>query len=243
MHKLAKNLKKIRNVKNLSQKSFAEIFDLKRATLGAYEEGRSEPKIEVLIKIANYFSITLNQLLCQDLTMNELLHFDDHLSKMTTTTVHKQSYSINISHHIKWIEDIQHDNYANTCHLSELEKALPNFTLSKDCLPKLSNKPKRAFSVKDLNMSYEKTGFFPKDIVICERVNIHEIQDIQTAYQTPQNFIVVTKTAIHLRKIERTSSQELKLYSIHPYIEDLNIKITDIQQLWIVIYRISSLLK
>ena len=41
-----KNIKKIRSVKSLSQQAFADLFDLKRGTLGAYEEGRSEPKIE-----------------------------------------------------------------------------------------------------------------------------------------------------------------------------------------------------
>ena len=57
MSYFGKNIRKIRSLKSLSQQAFAELFDLKRGTLGAYEEGRSEPKLETLIKIANYFSI------------------------------------------------------------------------------------------------------------------------------------------------------------------------------------------
>ena len=45
-----KNIRKIRSVKTLSQQAFAELFDLKRGTLGAYEEGRSEPKIETILQ-------------------------------------------------------------------------------------------------------------------------------------------------------------------------------------------------
>ena len=45
-----KNIRKIRTVKSLSQQSFAEMFELKRGTLGAYEEGRSEPKIDTIIE-------------------------------------------------------------------------------------------------------------------------------------------------------------------------------------------------
>ena len=70
-----KNIKKIRGVKGLSQQAFAEVFDLKRATLGAYEEGRSEPKIDTIIKIANYFSIKIDDLLTSELTVNKLLQF------------------------------------------------------------------------------------------------------------------------------------------------------------------------
>ena len=54
MSLFGKNIRKIRNVRNMSQQSFADLFDLKRGTLGAYEEGRSEPRIETILKIANY---------------------------------------------------------------------------------------------------------------------------------------------------------------------------------------------
>ena len=55
MSYFGKNIRKIRSLKSLSQQAFAELFDLKRGTLGAYEEGRSEPKLETLIKIASNF--------------------------------------------------------------------------------------------------------------------------------------------------------------------------------------------
>ena len=49
MSYIGKNIKKIRSVKKLSQSAFADIFGLKRTSIGAYEEGRAEPKIDKVI--------------------------------------------------------------------------------------------------------------------------------------------------------------------------------------------------
>ncbi len=73
------NIKKIRKTKNLSQMAFAELFDLKRPTLGAYEEGRSLPKLETVIKIAHHFGISIDKLLTEEVTVNQLSKFDDLL--------------------------------------------------------------------------------------------------------------------------------------------------------------------
>ena len=78
-----KNLKKIRSVHGLSQQEFADIFELKRGTLGAYEENRSNPKLETVIKIANHFSIGLEELLISELTVNKLLKFNELLAVET----------------------------------------------------------------------------------------------------------------------------------------------------------------
>ena len=76
---IGKNIKKIRNVKGFSQQSFADIFDLTRGNISSYEESRAEPKIEVIIKIANYFGIPLSDFIEKDLSVNELLHYDTNL--------------------------------------------------------------------------------------------------------------------------------------------------------------------
>lgn len=76
MSYVGKNIKKIRSVKNLNQTQFAELFDLKRASIGAYEEGRAEPKIATLIEIAKKFGISVDELLNKELSVNDLFHFD-----------------------------------------------------------------------------------------------------------------------------------------------------------------------
>ncbi|MBI9061478.1 MAG: helix-turn-helix transcriptional regulator [Marinilabiliaceae bacterium] len=71
-----KNIRKIRSIKKISQAVFAEIFGLSRASIGSYEEGRAEPKLEIIIQIANHFSITIDELINKELTVNDLYHFN-----------------------------------------------------------------------------------------------------------------------------------------------------------------------
>lgn len=76
MSLIGKNIRKIRSVKGLSQTAFAEMFELTRASVGAYEEGRAEPKLSTIITIANSFGISLDLLVKKELTVNELYRFD-----------------------------------------------------------------------------------------------------------------------------------------------------------------------
>jgi transcriptional regulator with XRE-family HTH domain len=78
---IGKNIRKIRTVKKLSQAAFAELFNLARPSVGAYEEGRSEPKIDTLIQIAQYFGISIDSLLTKELTINDLFNFNVHLQE------------------------------------------------------------------------------------------------------------------------------------------------------------------
>lgn len=67
------NIKKIRQVKGLSQKAFADLFDLNRGVISAYEEGRAEPKIDTLLKVAHYFELDINDFLTKPLQVNNLV--------------------------------------------------------------------------------------------------------------------------------------------------------------------------
>ncbi|WP_312174820.1 helix-turn-helix domain-containing protein [Chryseobacterium sp.] len=71
------NIKKIRQVKGLSQKAFADLFDLNRGVISSYEEGRAEPKIETILKVANYFNLNLDKLLTEILQVNQLVSVSD----------------------------------------------------------------------------------------------------------------------------------------------------------------------
>ncbi|MEG0928269.1 helix-turn-helix domain-containing protein [Chryseobacterium sp.] len=68
------NIKKIRQVKGLSQKAFADLLDLNRGVISSYEEGRAEPKIETILKVADHFNIDLDKLLTETLQTDQLLN-------------------------------------------------------------------------------------------------------------------------------------------------------------------------
>jgi transcriptional regulator with XRE-family HTH domain len=79
MSQIGKNVKKIRNVRGLSQQAFADLFQLTRGNISSYEEFRAEPKLDVMLRIAKYFGIPLADFIEKDLSVNELLHYNTEL--------------------------------------------------------------------------------------------------------------------------------------------------------------------
>jgi transcriptional regulator with XRE-family HTH domain len=60
------NLKFCRRELALTQAQMAEKLGIKRSLVGAYEEGRAEPRLATLVNMARLFGITLDQLVTTD---------------------------------------------------------------------------------------------------------------------------------------------------------------------------------
>ena len=58
-------LKELRKQNNLTQAELAEALGLKRATVTQYEGGRISPSKDVLMKVANYFRVSVDDLVGQ----------------------------------------------------------------------------------------------------------------------------------------------------------------------------------
>ena len=56
---IVKNLKKLRDEHNLTQQQMADIFGLQRPTYTRYEKGERQPDFETLIKISDYFNVSV----------------------------------------------------------------------------------------------------------------------------------------------------------------------------------------
>lgn len=63
-----KNLKYLRKLRGWTQEEFAQKLRIKRSLLGAYEEERAEPKLEVLEIVADMFKYSLDDLLRKDVS-------------------------------------------------------------------------------------------------------------------------------------------------------------------------------
>lgn len=63
-----KNLKYLRKLRGWTQEEFSQKLRIKRSLLGAYEEERAEPRMEVLEVVADMFKLTLDELLRKDLS-------------------------------------------------------------------------------------------------------------------------------------------------------------------------------
>ena len=62
MSAFAANLKKIRKNKKVSQKVVAQQLGYGYTAIANYESGRNEPSIDDLIKIADYFDVSVDHL-------------------------------------------------------------------------------------------------------------------------------------------------------------------------------------
>lgn len=216
-----KNLKKIRKVHSLSQQDFAELFDLKRATLGAYEENRSNPKIDTAIKIAHHFSISLEDLLTKELTINDLLHFNESMT--TATSIPSTPAFDGVACITPEVEQSFLNEYrtANT---------VGSIYLPYIYLPNIGGSDKLAYVVNDLSMSGGADKFLPKDVVIGEHMPYTERFSL-----TGSLAIVVTNTAMYLRNVEIHNNRAL-LKANHPGVEPLELETNAIIGLWKVIH-------
>lgn len=65
---LSQNLKFLRKNAGLTQAALAEHLGINRPVVGAYEEGRAEPRLQTLKHIAHFFKISVDDLLDKDLS-------------------------------------------------------------------------------------------------------------------------------------------------------------------------------
>ncbi|MCL2861471.1 MAG: helix-turn-helix domain-containing protein [Firmicutes bacterium] len=59
----AKELKALRLEKNLTQKELASFLGINHTSISDWEKPRSEPSLQMLVKLARFFKVTVGQLL------------------------------------------------------------------------------------------------------------------------------------------------------------------------------------
>ena len=62
MLSFGKKLKELRKETNITQKDLSVFLNVTLGTIGMYETNRINPSPEILVKIADYFKITLDEL-------------------------------------------------------------------------------------------------------------------------------------------------------------------------------------
>ena len=63
MSEFAKNLKKYRKMKNISQEKLGKSLNYGSTAIANYESGRNEPSLDSLIKVAEVLDVTIDDLL------------------------------------------------------------------------------------------------------------------------------------------------------------------------------------
>lgn len=68
------NLIKLRKQKNITQMELAEILGVSYSTIAMYETNKRQPKMDIIVKIANYFEVPVNELIELETIDNDLLN-------------------------------------------------------------------------------------------------------------------------------------------------------------------------
>jgi len=226
-----RNIKKIRTFKKLSQSAFADLFSLTRASVGAYEEGRAEAKIETCQQIANYFGISLDQLLTKDLTINELAHFEPtkHFSAESPKSLEfavKQNH-IGIVYHkavSEYLTNRLNESYINT---------LPEIKVPISCQQTV-----RAFEIFGNDMQINEQGLFSGDLLLTEKV-----ENLDWKLVHPNKvYVIVSRTDIIVRRVTQiTDFYTLSADNLN--VEPMQLNFSEIVEVWKVVGFYSSRLR
>jgi transcriptional regulator with XRE-family HTH domain len=222
---IGKNIRKIRTVKKLSQASFAEIFNLARPSVGAYEEERSEPKLETVIQIANYFGISIDSLLTKELTINDLYNFNVHLDgdaktenlpdkKATTGEDFIKTVLVPADKQIEYIVHINNRDF-----ISKLPKIL---------VPKHHDKNIRSFELNVDDMHDNFHGLNLGDLVFGKKMSA------PYKFTKGKLYTVVTKERILIRRI-KPSKEYLELIPDNSNFSSIDLSKAEVIEAWEVI--------
>ena len=175
MKAIQANIKHLRSLKKLSQERFADDLGWTRSMVGSYEEGRSEPPIERLIDLSNYFNIPIDILVRNDLRKAKDTSFIEIGNKrvLFPVTVNEDNEDL--------IEIIPAK--ASAGYLSGYDDPEYIEQLQKIKLPFLPTGTHRAFPIKGDSMLPVKDGAF----VVAKYVE--DINDIKNG----RTYIVLTK--------------------------------------------------
>ncbi|WP_431156884.1 XRE family transcriptional regulator [Winogradskyella poriferorum] len=175
MKPIQANIKHLRSLRKLSQERFADDLGWTRSMVGSYEEGRSEPPIERLIDLSNYFNIPIDILVRKDLRKAKDTSFIEIGNKrvLFPVTVNEDNEDL--------IEIIPAK--ASAGYLSGYDDPEYIEQLQKIKLPFLPTGTHRAFPIKGDSMLPVKDGAF----VVAKYVE--DINDIKNG----RTYIVLTK--------------------------------------------------
>lgn len=225
MKKISANIKFLRKKRNLTQQQFADLLGIKRSMIGAYEEDRASPKMDNMKQIANYFGITVDELVSEKITDKWLDEKDkkkekENEIKAGNLRVLSITVDQNDNENIELVPVKASAGYVNGYSDPEFVKELPKFHL-----PMLKGGTFRAFEIKGDSM----LPIQPGSIVIGEYI------DDWKQIKTNETYVLISKNDGIVYKRIITKSKESKSYilkSDNKAYEPYNIDLDEILEIW-----------
>ncbi len=211
---IGNNLQYLRKKNKLSQQYLSEILDIPRTTLGDYERSKTEPNISLLLKISDYFKLSLEDLLSKNLSLEkyEILN-SDNLRVLAISIDEEREGNIEL------VDSKAEAGYLDSFQNPEYIKHLPKIRF-----PNIPNGTYRGFEISGDSMYPIESG----SIILCSYVErLEDVKDNKT-------YIVISKKdgMVYKRVKIHPDGAKLILISDNELFLPYHIDFNEVQELW-----------
>lgn len=212
---LSENMRHLRGQQKYAQQKIADDLLITRGRYAKYEDGSSEPPIEILIRLSKYYRISIDLLVGLDLskyTLEKMMKLPDNRTILPITVDEKGENKIEIIPEKAQMGYLQ--GYSDPEYIEKLQ------TIS---LPFLRNGKFRAFPASGDSMPPFKNGTF---IVGKYVENVDDLKNNKTYIFITQNEGVVYK------RLQKKTARNITVSSDNPLYKPYEIKLTELVEIW-----------
>ncbi|MEP6846113.1 MAG: LexA family transcriptional regulator [Panacibacter sp.] len=214
MSHAGKNLRYLRKLRGWTQEEFANKLKIKRSLIGAYEEERAEPRLDVLESLCSIFKLSLDELLLKDLTESKGSSSGSYLDKRRQLKMSSETQVI------QFVPVKAAAGYLAGYADPEFIDELNTFTL-----PMLGSGNFRAFEIVGDSMLPTPSG----SVIVGEK--IEDVEEVKAN----NTYIVVSKgEGIVYKRIMKNNrlKNKITLVSDNPQYSPYNVSTEDIMEMW-----------
>ena len=211
MSQAGKNLKYLRKLRGWTQEEFAVKLGIKRSLIGAYEEERADPRLEVLEIVGDIFKLSLDELLLKELSNTGSNYLAKRRQQKMMTADRNIIHFVPVKAAAGYLA-----GYADSEFIDELN----TFTL-----PMLSGGTYRAFEIIGDSMMPTPSG----SIIVGEKI------DATNDVKNDQAYIVVSRNEgiVYKRIVKNNKNKnKLTLVSDNPQYQPYQVNTEDVVELW-----------
>lgn len=211
---ITNNLKYLRQKKKISQQQLADDLCIPRTTLGDYERGKTEPNVEMLIKLSEYFDVKIDDLLRKNLS-----HRDYEILRQKDLRILAISVDQDNKGNIELVDTRAEAGYLESFQNPEYIRDLP-----KIYFPSIPEGTFRGFEIQGDSMLPMEPG----SIVICSYVErLSEIRDDHT-------YVIVSKNEglVYKRVRKDDTGKKLILTSDNESYLPYKIDYAEVDEVW-----------
>lgn len=215
MSNAGKNLRYLRKLRGWTQEEFANKLKIKRSLVGAYEEERAEPKLEVMEQVCAIFKLSLEDFLFNDLTEAKGGSYLDKRRQLKMTSD---------SAEIRFVPVKAAAGYMTGYADPEFVDELNTFTL-----PMLAPGQYRAFEILGDSMLPTPSG----SVIVGEKVEgLDELKNSNTYIVLSRNEGVAYKRVMKNNRLKN----KITLISDNPIYEPYHVSSEDVLEIWKAVY-------